>query len=142
MYAAGSEHPYKASCAWVMREIAAGRLEAVVDTEIVQEVLYLYGALEHWRIGAVIASELLAIVPHVHPVMAEDIRSAIDLFAEYGPRGVAARDVIHVAVMRHHGLTHVISTDVHFDQFEGVVRLDPHDLWEKRSAGADNGGVS
>jgi predicted nucleic acid-binding protein len=91
MYAADGEHPHKASCAWVMREIAAGRLEAFVDTEIVQEVLYLYGALEHWRIGAVIASELLASGPYVYPVMAEDIRSAIDLFAEYGPQGVAAR---------------------------------------------------
>ena len=140
--AAGSEHRYKAPCAWVMQEIAAGRLEAAIDTEVIQEVLCRYGALGRWQIGIVIASELLTIVPSVHPVMAEDIRSAIDLFAEYGPQGVAARDMIHVAVMHHHGLTHIVSTDVHFDQFEGVVRLDPHNLWEKRSEGADSGKVN
>jgi len=131
MYAAGGEHPYKAACAWVMREVAAGRLEAAIDAEIIQEVLYRYGALGCWQIGAVIARELLTIVPHVYSVMKEDVRSAIPLFAEYGPQGVTARDVLHVAVMHHHGLTHIVSTDPHLDQFEGIVRLDPHHLCEE-----------
>ena len=138
MYAASSHHPYRASCAWVMREIAAGRLEAAVDTEIIQELLYRYAALGRWEIGAAIASELLTIVPSVYSVMAEDCRSALGLLAEYGPRGMAVRDMIHVVVMNRHGLTHIVSTDAHFDQFEGIARLDPHDLWKQRSADADD----
>ena len=133
MYAAGGEHPYKAPCAWVMREIAAGRLEAAVDTEIIQEVLYRYGALRHWQIGTAIARELSTIVPRIYPVMEEDVRSAIALFAEYGPQGLAARDMIHVAVMRSQGLAQIISTDAHFDQFRGIMRLDPQDLFKKRA---------
>jgi hypothetical protein len=84
MYDAGSRHACRDSCAWVMREIAAGRLEASVDTEITQDVLYRYVALGHRQIGAVIASELLTIVPSVYSVMAEDCRSAIGPFAVYG----------------------------------------------------------
>ncbi len=133
MYAAGGEHPYKAPCVWVMREIAAGRLEAAIDTEIIQEILYRYGALRRWQIGTTIAKELLAIVPCIYPVVEEDVRSAIALFDEYGPRGVTARDVIHVAVMRNHGLTRIISTDAHFDRFKSIMRLDPRDLYQTRA---------
>ena len=132
MYAAGGDHPYKAPCAWVMQEIAAGRLEATIDTEIIQEVLYRYGALRCWQIGIAIARELLTIMPRIYPVMEEDVRAAVELFAEYGPQGLTARDVIHVAVMRSQGLTRIISTDAHFDQFRGIMRLDPQDLFKKR----------
>jgi len=133
MYAAGGEHPYKAPCAWVMQEIAAGRLEAAIDTAIIEEVLYRYGALRHWQIGTAMARELLTIVPHIYPVKEEDVRAAVALFAEYGPQAVTARDVIHMAVMRSHGLTQVISTDAHFDQFENIIRLDPQNLFQKSS---------
>ncbi len=133
MYAAGGEHPHKTPCAWVMQEIAAGRLEAAIDTEIIQEVLYRYGTLRRWQIGIAIARDLLTIVPHIFPVTDEVVRTAIALFDEHGPRGVAARDVIHVAVMRSHGLTQIISTDAHFDQFKGILRLDPQDIFQKSS---------
>lgn len=133
MYAAGGEHPCRASCAWVMEEIAAGRLEAAIDTGIIQEVLYRYGALRHWQIGASIARELMAIVSRIYPVREEDVRSAVELLAEYGPRGVTARDAIHVAIMRSQGLSQIISTDAHFDQFKSVIRLDPRHLFEARS---------
>lgn len=59
--------------------------------------------------------------------------ATVEFVAEYGPQGVAARDVIHVAVMPSQGLTQIISTDAHFDQFESIMRLDPQDLFEIRS---------
>jgi predicted nucleic acid-binding protein len=37
--------------------------------------------------------------------------------------------VIHVAVMRSNGLSQIISTDVHFERFEGITRLDPLHLF-------------
>jgi predicted nucleic acid-binding protein len=39
--------------------------------------------------------------------------------------GIPARDLIHVAVMQANQLTHLISTDEHFDRIEGVTRHDP-----------------
>lgn len=129
MYAAGREHPYRESCRWVMGEIAAGRLEAAIDTEIVQEVLYRYGAIGRWRVGATLAENLLDLVDKVYPVQPEDIRLTVELFRRYAAEGIPARDVIHVAVMRNNGLSEIISTDTHFDLIEGIRRLDPQTLF-------------
>lgn len=131
MYAAGKPHPYKASCVWVMTEIANGRLEAVIDAEIVQEILYRYGAIQQWQIGVKMAQNLLDLVPDVLSVTAADMKTAVSHFARYAPQGVKARDVIHTAVMQNHQLTHIISTDKHFDQIEGIIRLDPQTLLDQ-----------
>ena len=47
---------------------------------------------------------------------------------------LAARYVIHAAVMQRHGLTRIISTDQHFDHIEGLTRLDPLTLYDARDA--------
>ncbi len=129
MYAAGKEHPYKEPCAWVMTEIAEGRIEAVADTEIVQEVLYRYGAIHQWRVGVSMAESLLKILPMIYPVELADIRLALKLFERYAPQGVPARDVLHVAVMRKNRLSQIVSTDTHLDLVEEIERLDPKTLF-------------
>lgn len=134
MYAAGTKHPYKAACVWVMQEITEDRLDVVIDTEIIQEILYRYGALSQWNTATTMATNLLDLVPTVLPVDANDIRKAIELFRKYAPRGVKARDVLHASVMLNHGLTHIISTDEHFDYIEELTRVDPQTLFEQASA--------
>ncbi|MFO7683714.1 MAG: type II toxin-antitoxin system VapC family toxin [Chloroflexota bacterium] len=134
MYAAGKDHPYKESCVWVLTEIANGRLDVVIDTEIIQEALYRYGAIQQWQIGVQMAENLLDLVPIVLPVTVETMKTAVSLFAHYAPQGVKARDLLHTAVMQNHQITHIISTDKHFDQIEGVTRLDPQTFWILRQA--------
>lgn len=133
MYAAGKQHVYKEPCAWVLSEVANGALPAAIDTEIVQEVLYRYGALQEWKFAAEMAEGLLDLLPVVLPVTGADMRRAVQLFAEHAPRGVRARDVLHAAVMYNNGLTHIISTDKHFDELPHITRLDPHDLYNARA---------
>lgn len=132
MYAAGKEHPYKEASVWVLTEIANGRLEVVIDAEIIQEILYRFGALRQWQVGVQMAQNLLALVPTVLPVTVEEMQTAVSLFAHYAPQGVKARDVVHTAVMHTHQLTHIISTDKHFDQIEGITRLDPQIMFASR----------
>ncbi len=129
MYAAGKPHDYKDSCVWVMREIAHGRLTAVIDTEIIQEVLYRYGALRQWQIAASMSVNLLTLIPTVYPISTADIHLTVNLFQRYAPQGVKARDIIHAAVMQNNGLTRIISTDKHFDAIDGIVRVDPQRLF-------------
>ena len=121
MYAAGEEHPYKASCVWLMTETTEGHIAVAIDTEIIPEVLY--------RSGATMATNLLDIVPTVYPTLVADARKAVELFKRYAKQGVKARDLIHVAVMLNNGLTKIISTDAHFDYVEGIVRLDPQTMF-------------
>lgn len=135
MYAAGRPSPYREACAWVLTEIAEGNLPAAIDTEIVQEILYRYGALGQWALAAEMATALLDLVPVVLPVTPSAARQTIPLFEQYGPQGVTARDVLHAAVMHTNSLTHIISTDRHYDLLPDVIRLDPQDLL----AGGANG---
>ncbi len=132
MYAAGKDHPYKESCVWVLTEITNSRLETVIDAEIIQEILYRFGALQNWRVGAQMAQNLLDLIPTVLPVTVDDMKTAVSLYAQYAPHGVKARDVLHAAVMQSHQLTNIISTDKHFDQIADIMRLDPRIMFAGR----------
>ena len=125
MYAAGRDHPYRQSCAAILSQIANGELAAVIDAEIVQEILHRYGAIREWETAAKMAANLLQLVPQVLPITPADAAAAVELFVEYAPTGVTARDLIHVAVMRNNEMVTIISTDTHFDRVDGIVRLDP-----------------
>jgi predicted nucleic acid-binding protein len=117
---------------WIMKSVAEGDLPAVIDVEIVQEILHRYGALERWSIAADMSESLMAVVPLVLPITVEDMALAVELSKTYGPRGVKARDVIHAAVMQNNGLSAIISADVHFDKFEGLTRIDPQRLFAEQ----------
>jgi predicted nucleic acid-binding protein len=125
MYAAGRPHAYRDACARVLTEIASGRLSAAIDAEVIQEILYRYGALQQWNVAETMCINLLRIVPVALPVTVADTQVAIDLFRQYGPRGIRARDILHAAVMRNNGITTIVSTDGHFDQIGGIARVDP-----------------
>ncbi|MBI3964858.1 MAG: type II toxin-antitoxin system VapC family toxin [Chloroflexi bacterium] len=135
MYAGGSDHPYRAPCVWILEQVSEGRLEVAVNTETIQEVLHRYGALQRWQTAIMMASNLIQLVSTVYPVQETDARLAIQLFGQHAPHGVKARDLIHAAVMRNNGLTQIISTDRHFDQIEGITRLDPNELYRAGRAG-------
>lgn len=125
MYAAGRPHRYREPCRRVMREIAEGRLGAAIDTEIVQEALYRFGAEGKPEIGIAMARGLLDLVDVVYPVTLPESRLSIELFERYVGRGVTARDALHVAVMLNNGIRTIISADRHFDPIDGIERIDP-----------------
>lgn len=125
MYAAGAQHELKAPCAWILEEVVEGRLNVATDAEVVQEVLYRYGALRRWDLGVRIADNLFAILPVIYPFRPEDARTAVELFQRYGPEGVPARDCAHAAVMLNRSIAEILSTDGHFDLIEALTRIDP-----------------
>ena len=53
------------------------------------------------------------------------MRLAIDLFAQYRFVGVKPRDVVHAATRKNNGITQLISSDLHFDKFDFIARIDP-----------------
>lgn len=125
MYAAGTPHPYRDACQWVMTQIVSGRLQVAIDVEVIQEILHRYGALGRYADAVNMARDVMTVVPQVLPVTAADMQTAVTLFRQYAPRGMRARDAIHAAIMQNHGLTHIISSDAHFDLVVGLTRLDP-----------------
>lgn len=125
MYAAGKPHPYREPCIRLMRAIAEGQLEVAIDTEIIQEILYRYGALREWKIATTMSSDVLTLASVIFPVTVEDIRMTIDFYSRYAEKGVTARDLVHAAVMKNNGLSEIISVDEHFGLIEDVIRVDP-----------------
>lgn len=88
MYAAGTPHPYKQACQWVMTEIASGRMPVAIDTEVIQEILHRYGSLRRYGDAVSVANDLMILVPTIYPVTATDMQTAVALFQQYAPQGV------------------------------------------------------
>ena len=123
MYAAGAEHPFKRpSVAWLGR-VARAELEAVVDAEVLQEILHRYRALRRWREGCEVYDHVRRLVTVVIPVGAEVVDHARRLLDQH--EGLMARDALHAAVVREHELQAICSFDTDFDCIEGLTRLEP-----------------
>ncbi len=126
MYAAGAGHPLKSPCLRVLEVAASGPIVAVSDAEVLQEIMHCYASLDRREQGAEVAELFLHVLQDVLPVTREDMVQALALYREY-PQ-VQARDAVHAAVMRSHGVTAIVTTDRHFDQFVGLRRIDPLDF--------------
>jgi hypothetical protein len=59
----------------------------------------------------------------VLPVTAGEVVDACSLAASID--GLPARDAVHAAVMRHHGIREIVSVDPDFDRIPGIRRLSP-----------------
>lgn len=50
MYAAGTPHPNKEPSATFLDQVAIGEVDAVIDAEVLQEILHRYRAISRWRV--------------------------------------------------------------------------------------------
>lgn len=132
MYAGGRLHPLKQPSVEVLAFAAVAPSVFVTDAEVLQEMLRRYRAIPRWDEGRLLFEHFVLLMgTRVVPIWAEDVVAAAGLVDDY-PR-LAARDFLHVAVMRRVGVTHIVSADQGFDAVDGVTRLDPGDVatWRK-----------
>jgi hypothetical protein len=123
LYAAGGSHPERDACARVLRKVADGSLDATVNTEVVQEILYVLVRRGRRKEAVTLARHVTDLFPDLLPVTREDMLSACGLVQRY-PR-LPARDAVHAATMLRHGLKHVISVDTDFDLVRELRRIEP-----------------
>lgn len=126
VYARGAPHPYRDACRRLLTEVQAARLEANVDTEVLQEVMHVYWYRKRLERGLLYLDRLLVLFPTPFPVTRTTIITAREVLARH-PR-LDPRDAIHAAVVIAHDLEGIISTDRGFDAIAGVTRFDPKDL--------------
>jgi uncharacterized protein len=123
MYAAGADHPLKTPCIAILEAAAKGKLEAVTDAEVLQEILHRYTALNQ-RIRALeICRLFMEVVPNIFPITSGIITSALEIHRKIP--ALQARDSVHTAVMLSQNIQRIISADRHFDAVPGIVRIDP-----------------
>ena len=133
MYAAGKKHPYKSACAEIISGIADGSFHRnvgvpVTDTEVFQEILYRYALVGKWQTGIVICQHLLELGVEILSISSDDVLTMIALAEAYKDKAISPRDLVHVSVMRNHGIKKIVSVDSHFDLIREVTRIDPQDL--------------
>ena len=123
MYAAGGPHPHKSRCASFLERVGAGKVPAVIDAEVLQEILHRYRAIRRWSEGRHVYDSVRAIVPEVLPISTEVLDRARELLDEYDK--LMARDALHAAVAECHSLEAICSFDQDFDQIRGIRRIEP-----------------
>ena len=131
IYASGGDHPLKEPCAHILRGVAQDPRPFVTDSEVLQELLHRYLALERWELGReVLRAFAETMHGRIEPVHAEDVLTASELADRYP--GVSSRDLVHASVMQRMGVLRLISADADFDRLDDVERLDPARIseWE------------
>lgn len=123
MYAAGAPHRFKEPSVRFLESVARGEVDAVVDAEILQEILHRYRALDRWEDGRSVFDLARSLFPVVLPVTAE-VMDRARLLLDAWPH-LMARDALHAAGVLHHELDGVCSYDRDFDPVTGVRRLEP-----------------
>jgi predicted nucleic acid-binding protein len=123
MYAAGSEHPYKASSNQFLLRIARGEIEAAVDTEVLQEILHRYRAMGRWQEGRRVYDAARRIVLVSIPITGEIMDGTRDLLDTYP--SLTVRDALHAAATLHTGAEGLCSYDRDFDDIKGLHRIEP-----------------
>ena len=123
MYAAGADHPHKAPSVAILKSVAQGSVEAVVDAEALKEILHRYRALNRCTQGRRVYDLARQIFPAVLPITFEMVDRARILLDKY--EGLMARDALHAAVVEINSLVGICSCDRDFDQITSIHRTEP-----------------
>jgi len=127
MYSFGKDDPYRRASTQVLEAVANEELDANIDTEALQEILYFYSRRGERDWGLRVFDALLRVFAAPLPIAREDAVVARTLMGGYSR--LHARDAIHAAVVLNHGLEAIISADRAFDEISEIKRLDPLELY-------------
>ncbi len=121
MYLVGADHPHKIDAQRLLERAISDGVKLVTDAETLQEILHRYTSIDRRDAIQPCFAALLGVVDEVLPVEAADVLAARDLLLQFA--SFSARDAVHVAIMRRHGIEDILSFDRGFDQIAGVRRL-------------------
>jgi len=123
LYAVGAAHPLRVACAKVLRRVAEGSLDATINSEVIQEILYVLIRRGRRADALKLANDLASLFPDLLAVTRDDLLSACELLEQY-PR-LSVRDAVHIGTMLRNGLRTVVSVDSDFDQISEIRRIAP-----------------
>lgn len=121
MYLIGAVHPNKTLARQALEQCIAAGERLVTDAEVLQEILHRYVAIGRRAALQPAFDALLGVVDDVIGIERVDVEEAKLLLLT--AKVLSARDALHVAVMRRHGISRIMSFDRGFDGVPGVVRV-------------------
>ena len=123
MYAVGKPHRYKESCQKILKAIGAGMEDFNTDTEVLQELLYVYSLKGQHQKGIGAVERALIIFPNPSSITKLEVNEAKELMKKYPI--LLARDAIHAGVIITQGYEGILSADSNFDLITEIKRYDP-----------------
>jgi predicted nucleic acid-binding protein len=105
----------------VLDQVAEGALQANIDTEVLQEILYVYHARGERRKGFDTVDDLLLLFPNPFPIGREEIEAASNLMRAHF--FLSSRDAVHAGVVQVNDLEGMITADKVFDRIKGLKRF-------------------
>jgi predicted nucleic acid-binding protein len=121
MYLIGAAHPHKVDAQRLLETaVSAGDL-LVTDTEVLQEICHRYAAIGRRDAIQPAFDAILGVVDDVLPIDLQDAESAKDILLRYD--ALSARDAVHIAVMRRHGVQRIMTFDRGFDAHPAIERV-------------------
>ena len=123
MYLIGAPHPNNARARQLLEAAVSLDERLVTDAEVLQEILHRYVAIRRTDAIQPAIDALLSSVDEVIAIEAEDVLAARDILLAAAP--LSARDAIHAAIMRRHGIDSILTFDEAFDRIPGVRRFLP-----------------
>jgi len=121
MYLVGREHPLQAMSK-AMLSAAVRRGETLVsDAEVLQEILHRYRATQRLHEMRWAFDVAVGLTTKIFPIEQADAQLARDILLT--SKRLSARDAIHAAVMRRHGIKRLMSFDAGFDELPDIERI-------------------
>jgi len=120
MYLVGASHPNKDRSRLLLQQAVADGEILVTDAEVLQEILHRYVAIGRPEAIADAMAATLGLVDEVFPIERADVLRAQSLLEE---TRLSARDAVHAAVMRRHGIARILTFDQAFDGLADLVRI-------------------
>jgi predicted nucleic acid-binding protein len=106
----------------VLSAVAAGQLDGVTSSEVLQEILHVRSRRLGNGDATRAARAASALVADVLPVTQADVLTACDLL---DTTRLTPRDAIHAAVMKNNGIRTLVSIDRDFDALKTIRRIGP-----------------
>ena len=121
MFMVGGPHPHKLDAGRLLERALAAGDRLVTNAEVLQEICHRYAAIRRREMIQPAFDTVLGLVDEVLPIEREDVEAAKDIVLRYS--SLSARDAVHLAVMRRHGIDRVMSFHRGFDAHPGIERL-------------------
>jgi uncharacterized protein len=121
MYLVGAAHPHKLDAHRIVETAIMSGERLLTDAEVLQEISRRYAAIRRLDMIQLAFDAILGVVDEVLPIDRADAEAAKDLLLRY--KALSARDAVHVAIMRRHGIERIMTFDRGFDIHPDVQRL-------------------
>jgi uncharacterized protein len=121
MYLVGASHPRKTDAQRLLERLISDRARLVTDAEVFQEILHRYVAINRRDAIQPAFDALAKVVDDVFSVSREIVEKTKQHVLEY--QRLSARDCLHLAVMRQHGIEAILTFDAGFENIPGISRI-------------------